>query len=100
MESDDERRGEVVGVAGREMAATIYLHDGRRCVLVEASAVVVEVALTPSGLHRVLVCRDATGRAVAEFAAEAVLAFRRSQQRDAAPVVPPRAAARVWAEGR
>ena len=81
------------------MAVTIYLDDGERVVVPAASAVVVEVTLTPGELRRVVVCRDASGRAIADFAADAVLAFRGPRQVDLAAPTRRRAAAGVWPGG-
>lgn len=81
------------------MAVTIYLDDGDQIVIPAASAVVVAVTLAPGELRRVVVCRDASGRAIADFAADAVLAFRGPRPADQAAPTRRRAAARLWPGG-
>jgi hypothetical protein len=59
------------------MAVTIYLRDGRRLDVFEATAVAQDFIPSPSGLLSTLVCRDQSGAVVAQFDRASVLGYRR-----------------------
>jgi hypothetical protein len=64
------------------MAATIYMRDGTRLIVLEASSVAQEYRADTVDLLLKLVCRDSSGNVVAQFDRETVLAFRRSPSGD------------------